>query len=83
MYKDLVQAAKILSELCSGRKIDTLFDQFLKEENNKNFIKDIVYGSVRDFYFNDYILKKFLKKDIKDQLIKYLLMNSIYQINHQ
>jgi 16S rRNA (cytosine967-C5)-methyltransferase len=83
MYRDLVQAAKILSELCSGRKIDTLFDLFLKEENNKNFIKDIVYGSVRDFYLNDYILKKFVKKDIKDQLIKYLLMNSIYQINHQ
>jgi len=83
MYKDLVQAAKILSELCNGRKIDTLFDRFLKDENNKNFIKDIVYGSVRDFYLNDYILKKFVKKDIKDQLIKYLLMNSIYQINHQ
>jgi len=32
MYKDQVQAAKILSELCSGRKIDTLFDRFLKEE---------------------------------------------------
>ena len=83
MYKDLVQAAKILSELYSGRKIDTLFDQFLKEENNKNFIKDIVYGSVRDFYLNDYILKKFVKRDIKDHLIKYLLMNAIYQINHQ
>ena len=83
MYKDLVQAAIILSELCSGRKIDTLFDQFLKEENNKNFIKDIVYGSVRDFYLNDYILKKFVKRDIKDHLIKYLLMNTIYQINHQ
>ena len=83
MYKDQVQAAKILSELCSGRKIDTLFDQFLKEENNKNLIKDIVYGSVRDFYLNEYILKKFVKKDIKDQLIKYLLMNSIYQINNQ
>ena len=83
MYKDQVQAAKILSELCSGRKIDTLFDRFLKEENNKNFIKDIVYGSVRDFYLNEYILKKFVKKDIKDQLIKYLLMNSIYQINNQ
>ena len=83
MYKDLVQAAKILSELRSGRKIDTLFDRLLKEENNKNFIKDIVYGSVRDFYLNDYILKKFVKKDIKDHLIKYLLMNSIYQINHQ
>ncbi len=83
MYKDLVQAAKILSELCSGRKIDTLFDLFLKEENNKNFIKDIVYGSVRDFYLNDYILKKFVKRDIKDHLIKYLLMNTIYQINHQ
>ena len=55
MYKDLVQAAKILSELIGGRKIDTLFDRFLKEENNKNFIKDIVYGSIRDFYLNDYI----------------------------
>ena len=83
MYKDLVQAAKILSELCNGRKIDTLFDRFLKDENNKNFIKDIVYGSVRDFYLNDYILKKFVKRDIKDHLIKYLLMNTIYQINHQ
>jgi 16S rRNA (cytosine967-C5)-methyltransferase len=83
MYKDLVQAAKILSELCNGRKIDILFNQFLKEENNKNFIKDIVYGSVRDFYLNDYILKKFVKRDIKDHLIKYLLMNTIYQINHQ
>jgi 16S rRNA (cytosine967-C5)-methyltransferase len=83
MYKDLVQAAKILSELCSGKKIDTLFVRFLREENNKNFIKDIVYGSVRDFYLNEYILKKFVKKDIKDQLIKYLLINSIYQINHQ
>ena len=83
MYKNLVQAAKILSELCSGRKIDALFDRFIKEENNKNFIKDIVYGSVRDFYLNDYILKKFVKKDIKDHLIKYLLMNTIYQINHQ
>ena len=83
MYKDQVQAAKILSELCSGRKIDTLFDRFLKEENNKNLIKDIVYGSVRDIYLNEYILKKFVKKDIKDQLIKYLLMNSIYQINNQ
>jgi len=83
MYKDLVQAAKILSELCSGRKIDTLFDRFLKEENNKNFIKDIIYGSVRDFYLNDYILKKFVKRDIKDHLIKYLLINTIYQINHQ
>ena len=83
MYKDQVQAAKILSELCSGRKIDTLFDRFLKEENNKNLIKDIVYGSVRDFYLNEYILKKFVKKDIKDQLIKYLLLNSIYQINNQ
>ena len=83
MYKDQVQAAKILSELCSGRKIDVLFDRFLKEENNKNLIKDIVYGSVRDFYLNEYILKKFVKKDIKDQLIKYLLMNSIYQINNQ
>lgn len=83
MYKDLVQAAKILSELCSGRKIDSVFDQFLKEENNKNLIKDIVYGSVRDFYLYDYILKKFVKKDIKDHLIKYLLINTIYQINHQ
>lgn len=83
MYKDLVQAAKILSELIGGKKIDTLFDRFLKEENNKNFIKDIVYGSIRDFYLNDYILKKFVKKDINDHLIKYLLMNTIYQINHQ
>jgi 16S rRNA (cytosine967-C5)-methyltransferase len=83
MYKDQVQAAKILSELINGRKIDTLFDRFLKEENNKNLIKDIVYGSVRDFYLNEYILKKFVKKDIKDQLIKYLLMNTIYQINYQ
>tara|TARA_B100000035_G_scaffold314663_1_gene331697 strand:+ start:27628 stop:28866 length:1239 start_codon:yes stop_codon:yes gene_type:complete len=83
MYKDLVQAAKILSDLCSGRKIDSLFDRFLKEENNKNFIKDIVYGSVRDFYLNDYILKKYVKKDIKDHLIRCLLMNTIYQINHQ
>ena len=83
MYKDLVQAAKILSELISGRKIDTLFDRFLKEENNKNFIKDIVYGSIRDFYLNDYILKKFVKRDINDHLIKYLLMNTIYQITHQ
>ena len=83
MYKDLVQAAKILSELCSGRKIDSVFDQFLKEENNKNLIKDIVYGSVRNFYLYDYILKKFVKKDIKDHLIKYLLINTIYQINHQ
>ena len=77
MYKDLVQAAKILSELIGGRKIDTLFDLFLKEENNKNFIKDIVYGSIRDFYLNDYILKKFVKKDMNDHLIKYLLMNTI------
>jgi len=83
MYKDLVQAAKILSELIGGRKIDTLFDRFLKEENNKNFIKDIVYGSIRDFYLNDYILKKFVKKDINDHLIKCLLMNTIYQITHQ
>jgi len=83
MYKDLVQAAKILSELIGGRKIDTLFDRFLKEENNKNFIKDIVYGSIRDFYLNDYILKKFVKRDINDHLIKYLLMNTIYQITHQ
>ena len=83
MYKDQVQAAKILSGLCSGRRIDTLFDQFIKEENNKNFIKDIIYGSVRDFYLNDYILKKFVKRDIKDNLIMYLLMNTIYQINHQ
>jgi 16S rRNA (cytosine967-C5)-methyltransferase len=83
MYKDLIQAAKILTEVCDGRNIDTAFNQFIKEDNNKNFVKDIVYGSVRDFYLNDFILKKFVKNDIKDQLIQYLLLNTIYQINHQ
>lgn len=83
MYKDLIQAAKILSEVCDGRNIDTAFNQFIKEDNNKNFVKDIVYGSVRDFYLNDFILKKFVKNDIKDHLIQYLLLNTIYQINHQ
>ena len=63
MYKDLIQAAKILSEICDGRNIDTAFNQFIKEDNNKNFVKDIVYGSVRDFYLNDFILKKFVKND--------------------
>ena len=83
MYKDLIQAAKILSEVCDGRNIDTAFNQFINEDNNKNFVKDIVYGSVRDFYLNDFILKKFVKNDIKDHLIQYLLLNTIYQINHQ
>ena len=83
MYKDLIQAAQILSEVCSGRNIDAAFNQFIKEDNNKNFVKDIVYGSVRDFYLNDFILNKFVKNDIKDQLIRYLLLNTIYQINHQ
>ena len=83
MYKDLIQAAKILSEICDSRNIDRAFNQYIKEDNNKNFVKDIVYGSIRDFYLNDFILKKFVKNDIKDHLIQYLLLNTIYQINHQ
>jgi 16S rRNA (cytosine967-C5)-methyltransferase len=50
MYKDLIQAAQILSEVCGGRNIDAAFNQLIKEDNNKNFVKDIVYGSIRDFY---------------------------------
>lgn len=83
MNKELVAASRIVTLVNDGHNLDYAFAKIMKPNLDEALIKDICYGSLRNYYKYDYYLSLFVKKKIEDELIKNLLINSIYQlINH-
>ena len=73
MQYDLLAASKIIQEVVGGKNIEKLFNQHIGKKHNISLVKDIVYGSIRDIYLNEYFLNKLISVELKNLDIKYLL----------
>jgi len=83
MQHDLLAASKIIQEVVHGKNIEKLFNQYIGKNHNISLVKDIVYGSIRDIYLNEYFLNKLISVELKNLDIKYLLLNAFYQLSNQ
>ena len=83
MQHDLLAASKIIQEVVQGKNIEKLFNQYIGKNHNISLVKDIVYGSIRDVYLNEYFLNKLISVELKNLDIKYLLLNAFYQLSNQ
>ena len=83
MQHDLLAASKIIQEVVHGKNIEKLFNQYIDKNHNISLVKDIVYGSIRDIYLNEYFLNKLIPVELKNLDIKYLLLNAFYQLSNQ
>lgn len=83
MQHDLLAASKIIQEVVQGKNIEKLFNQYIGKKHNISLVKDIVYGSIRDIYLNEYFLNKLISVELKNLDIKYLLLNAFYQLSNQ
>ena len=83
MQHDLLAALKIIQEVVQGKNIEKLFNQYIGKNHNISLVKDIVYGSIRDIYLNEYFLNKLISVELKNLDIKYLLLNAFYQLSNQ
>jgi len=83
MENDLIVASRIVQQIVDGKNIDKIFMENISAKNNVSLVKDIVYGSIRNYYLYEAQLDQLLKSEIKSKDIKYLLINAIYQLNHQ
>ena len=83
MQHDLLAASKIIQEVVQGKNIEKLFNQYIGKNHNISLVKDIVYGSIRDLYLNEYFLNKLISVELKNLDIKYLLLNAFYQLSNQ
>lgn len=83
MQHDLLAASKIIQEVVHGKNIEKLFNQYIVKNHNISLVKDIVYGSIRDIYLNEYFLNKLIPVELKNLDIKYLLLNAFYQLSNQ
>lgn len=83
MQHDLLAASKIIQEVVQGKNIEKLFNQYICKNHNISLVKDIVYGSIRDIYLNEYFLNKLISVELKNLDIKYLLLNAFYQLSNQ
>ena len=83
MQHDLLAASKIIQEVVQGKNIEKLFNQYIGKNHNISLVKDIVYGSIRDIYLNEYFLNKLIPVELKNLNIKYLLLNAFYQLSNQ
>ena len=83
MQHDLLAASKIIQEVVHGKNIEKLFNQYIGKNHNISLVKDIVYGSIRDIYLNEYFLNKLIPVELKNLDIKYLLLNAFYQLSNQ
>ena len=83
MQHDLLAASKIIQEVVQGKNIEKLFNQYISKNHNISLVKDIVYGSIRDVYLNEYFLNKLISVELKNLDIKYLLLNAFYQLSNQ
>ena len=83
MQHDLLAASKIIQEVVQGKNIEKLFNQYIDKNHNISLVKDIVYGSIRDIYLNEYFLNKLISVELKNLDIKYLLLNAFYQLSNQ
>ena len=83
MQHDLLAASKIIQEVVQGKNIEKLFNQYIGKNHNISLVKDIVYGSIRDIYLNEYFLNKLIPVELKNLDIKYLLLNAFYQLSNQ
>ena len=71
MQHDLLAASKIIQEVVQGKNIEKLFNQYIGKNHNISLVKDIVYGSIRDIYLNEYFLNKLISVELKNLDIKY------------
>jgi 16S rRNA (cytosine967-C5)-methyltransferase len=83
MENDLIVASRIVQQIVDGKNIDKIFMENISNKNNVSLVKDIVYGSIRNYYLYEAQLYQLLKSEIKSKDIKFLLINAIYQLNHQ
>lgn len=83
MENDLIVASRIVQQIVDGKNIDKIFMENISAKNNMSLVKDIVYGSIRNYYLYEAQLDQLLKSEIKSKDIKFLLINAIYQLNHQ
>lgn len=83
MENDLIVASRIVQQIVDGKNIDKIFMENISATNNVSLVKDIVYGSIRNYYLYEAQLDQLLKSEIKSKDIKFLLINAIYQLNHQ
>lgn len=83
MENDLIVASRIVQQIVDGKNIDKIFMENISAKNNVSLVKDIVYGSIRNYYLYEAQLNQLLKSEIKSKDIKFLLINAIYQLNHQ
>jgi 16S rRNA (cytosine967-C5)-methyltransferase len=83
MQHDLLAASKIIQQVVQGKNIEKLFNQYIGKNHNISLVKDIVYGSIRDIYLNEYFLNKLIPVELKNLDIKYLLLNAFYQLSNQ
>ena len=83
MQHDLLAASKIIQHVVHGKNIEKLFNQYIGKNHNISLVKDIVYGSIRDIYLNEYFLNKLIPVELKNLDIKYLLLNAFYQLSNQ
>ena len=64
MQHDLLAASKIIQEVVQGKNIEKLFNQYIGKNHNISLVKDIVYGSIRDIYLNEYFLNKLISVEL-------------------
>jgi 16S rRNA (cytosine967-C5)-methyltransferase len=79
-------AAKVISRtLKQGQSLTVALDNTLEtvtSSQDKAFIQALCYGTLRYFHRLDFILKQLLKKPVKDEEIKALILIGLYQLQY-
>ena len=63
----------------SNITLNKYFNQYKVEEQDKRFISEVVYGSIKNKLYLEHILKSYSKGRVKPK-VKVILLMSIYQL---
>lgn len=76
----------IINEVIEGRNLTISFNNNLEslseEKLNIGRIKDVSYGTIRNYYALKIILSKLIMKDITDQRVEVIILIALYEILH-
>ena len=70
MKKELIAASKIVTLVNDGHNLEIAFAKIIETNLDTALIKDICYGSLRNYYKYEHYLSQFVKNKIEDECIK-------------
>lgn len=80
-------AVSVVYQVMSGRNLNQVLSEIMGAQRNltqqqKGAVQDISYGTLRHYGQLENILDALLSKPLQDEQIRYLLLISIYQLQH-